>query len=235
MNRILAKSEDFFALARYLYWADLRRSGFNDFMEKHGGEAKYHAECLGVYCYWGASLYVVIEGWETAEFKDPLIDALLKISDCRDLLRRLRNGTFHFQPSLTPAKLVGFLQAEETLIWLWMIHEEFCRWLRDVSDTVERDARMSSEETKEWRDSFSALVGRLPARPGEQILAGIREKCDKIRAILATDNGNTESAQDLRASLGLYDVAVKQTAHGEREYRRELLARLGLKPDDYIP
>ncbi len=55
---------------------------WDKFMAEKGADAKKaKPEWLGVSCYWGASLYVVIEGWESAKFKDPIVDALLGISN----------------------------------------------------------------------------------------------------------------------------------------------------------
>ena len=94
--RDILNNEVLFSWGRYLYWAELRHRDWENFMTEKGADTKKaHPEWLGVSCYWASSLYVVIEGWETAKFKDPIVDALLGISNYKDLLRRLRNGTFH--------------------------------------------------------------------------------------------------------------------------------------------
>jgi hypothetical protein len=46
--------------------------------------------------YWYAALYVVIEGWRDLGLADATIDALLQSPNV-DLLKRYRNGVFHFQ------------------------------------------------------------------------------------------------------------------------------------------
>jgi hypothetical protein len=78
----------------------------------------------------------VIEGWETAKFDDPIIAALLGRSNYKDVLRRLRNGTFHYQPSLMPQKFTDFFQSKDVTLWLITLHEEFCRFMRDWIDGV---------------------------------------------------------------------------------------------------
>lgn len=235
LTNISGNSEAFFAWGRYLHWADLMRRDWDAYMEKHGSEKNGYSEWLAVFCYWGASLYVVTEGWETAKFQDPIINALLGISDYKDVLRRLRNGTFHYQPSIISPKLIGLFRSEETILWLHTLHEEFCRYLRDFVETVERSALLTPEKIQEWRDDFSNLVGWLPLRPGERELRKLRKTCDEIEAELDASGSTSKEALDLRDSLGLYDTAVKDIAQNVRKHRRECLARVGLNPDDYIP
>jgi hypothetical protein len=203
--------------------------------EKSADDAKKaRPEWLGVSSYWASSLYVVIEGWETAKFTDPIVDALLGVSNYKDVLRRLRNGTFHYQPSVLSQKVTEFFQTSDVTLWLYFLHEEFCRWLRDCVEAVEHGARLSPEQSKEWQDECVELFGWLPLRPLEEKLKALRKKCDDIEKELDASGSTSESAKDLRASLGLYDTAVKQTAEGVRAYRREMLAKFGLNPDDYI-
>jgi hypothetical protein len=230
---IPGKGEPFFAWGRYLYWAELMRRDWYAYEEKDDNEG--HAEWLGVFCQWGASLYVVIEGWETIKFQDPIIDALLKIADYKDALRRLRNGTFYYQPELISPKLIGLFRSEETVLWLYTLHEEFNRWLRDVVEHVEQKALLSAEQSREWREDFSKVVGWLPLRMGEEQLEQTRKKFDAIRAELDSSGSTTEAAQDLRSSLGLLDKLVTDRAQSEREFRRECLARVGLNPNNFIP
>lgn len=46
--------------------------------------------------YFYASLHVVIEGWQELKLEDPTVDALLKSPNVK-LLKRYRNGVFHYQ------------------------------------------------------------------------------------------------------------------------------------------
>lgn len=192
------------------------------------------SESLGVTSYWAASLYVVIEGWETAKFQDPVIDALLAVSNHKDVLRRLRNGTFHYQRSLVSEKFGDFLNSYDALLWLYTLHTEFCRWLRDCVELVARSARLSPEKSQEWRNDFAELVGWLPLRPAEQELEEFRKLIVQTRLDLDASGDDSDSARDLRASLGGYDVAVQQTDERVRQSRRELLTQLGMNPDNYI-
>jgi hypothetical protein len=230
-----ANTELLCSWGRYLYWAELMKREHDKFMEESGAKGnKAISEWLGLRCYWAASLYVVIEGWETAKFKDPIVDALLTISNYKDVLRRLRNGTFHYQPAIVSQKVVDFFQSPDVILWLCFLQQELCRWLRDFVETVERATLLPPEQAQEWRDDFADLVGWLPPRLGEEKQKALKKKCEDIGAMLDASGSTTEAAKDLRASLGLYDTTVKKTAEGVRAYRREILGKFGLNPDNYI-
>jgi hypothetical protein len=236
IHTIFANSEAFYSWGRYLYWADLMQRDWDKFMKEKGADAKKAIpEWLGISCYWAASLYVVIEGWETAKFKDPIIDALLRVSNYKDVLRKLRNGTFHYQPELIAPKASAFLRSPNGVLWLYFLHEEFCRWLRDCVETVGSSALLSPEESREWRDQCVELLGWVPLRPAEQELESLKKLMSKTREELDASESDSEAAKELCASLDGYEIAVMETAERVREYRRDLLAQLGLNPDSYIP
>lgn len=232
LQNVTANSELFFTWGRYMYWAELMYRNWDRYMTEKGAGPEI-PERLAVCSYWAASLYVVIEGWEKAKFKDPIIDALLAVSDHKDVLRRLRNGTFHYQPSLTSSKLLDFLSSPDCLLWLYTLHTEFCLWLRDCVELVGRSARLSTEKSEEWRQEFATLAGWLPLRPAENELEELRKLTVQAREELDASGDDSEPAREFRSSLGDYDVAVIQTAQNVREVRRGLLAQLGLNPDNY--
>ena len=221
---------------RYLYWADLMFRDWDKYMTEKGANAKETlSEWLGVSSYWGASLYVAIEGWERAQFKDPIIDALLGVKNYKDVLRRLRNGTFHYQTELASEKLIGFFHSPEATLWLWMVHDEFCRWLRDCVELIGGGARLSPERAEKWREDFARLIGWLPLRPVEKEQESLRKVMVEIRQELDASGDNSDAAREFRASLSSdYDDAVQKSADLVRQYRRNNLAVFGLNPDNYI-
>ncbi len=233
LRDISKKGELLFTWGRYLYWAELMYRDWNRYMTEKGADPKI-PELLGVSCYWAASLYVVIEGWETAKFQDPIIDALLAAFKYKDTLRRLRNGTFHYQPSLAPRKLRDFLNSIDCQLWLCTLHAEFCRWLRDCVELVEDSVRLSPDKGEKWREDFAELVGWMPLRPAENKLEEFRKMTMQAREELDASGDDSKAAREFRASLGEYDAAVIQTAANVRQARRDRLALLGLNPDHYI-
>jgi hypothetical protein len=59
--------------------------------------------------YWYAELYVVVEGLQQLKLSDPVIDSLLA-SPNLDLLRRYRNGVFHYQKNYFDDRLLNFMR-----------------------------------------------------------------------------------------------------------------------------
>jgi hypothetical protein len=50
-----------------------------------------------LYFIWCGMLYVVVEGYQELNLKDSAVDSLLADTRRHDVLRRCRNGIFHFQ------------------------------------------------------------------------------------------------------------------------------------------
>ena len=74
---------------------------------------------------WYALLYVVIEGYRDLEQKDSAIEELLAQSEKVDALRRFRNATFHYQEDPFSEKLLGFLEAKESEVWIRQLNSAF--------------------------------------------------------------------------------------------------------------
>lgn len=82
--------------------------------------------------YWYASLFVVIEGWGDLGLKDSEIDKLLESKNV-DLLRRYRNGVFHFQKDYWDNRFTGFIiEGQNCVEWIRHIHKEFSRYFLEL-------------------------------------------------------------------------------------------------------
>lgn len=87
--------------------------------------------------YWYASLYVVIEGWKELKSHDQPIDRLLENKQYVDLLKRYRNGIFHFQKKYFDERLMNFIkEGEKTAIWAKSLHNEFSRYFLNYFKSV---------------------------------------------------------------------------------------------------
>jgi hypothetical protein len=165
-----------FAWGRYLYWAELSRRNWHRFITRNPTfTQQLIPQWLGVSCYWAASLYVVIEGWEEAGFQDPLVDRLLKLSDYKAVLKKLRNGTFHYQPSIFSPKITDFFKSIDTTVWLNILQEEFVRWLRDCFETLKAAGPMPAEKAQQWWGELATIMGALPLSMTEPELENRRE------------------------------------------------------------
>jgi hypothetical protein len=73
--------------------------------------------------YWYGSLYVVIEGRRQLHLTDPKIDPLL-LSPNVPLLKKYRDGVFHFQRNYFDDRFNNFIKAGDSVEWVRTIHSE---------------------------------------------------------------------------------------------------------------
>lgn len=136
------------ALTRYWLCADhLRTCFFEAFRDSNARHLiDVHAD-LGVSYYWVSgpgvfsslwfgALFVVIEGYRDLALSDLYIDALLQ-SDHANALRLYRNGVFHFQTDVFPAKLLHLHETQESEQWINELHRRLGAFLsRQALDLV---------------------------------------------------------------------------------------------------
>ena len=78
--------------------------------------------------YWYGGLYVVIEGWKKLKLLDSRINPLLKSKNV-SLLKRYRNGVFHFQENYNDNRFLDFItQGENCVAWIRQLNSEFGRF-----------------------------------------------------------------------------------------------------------
>src|SRR5258705_5390896 len=87
------------SLGRYLMWCQSQRDQYKEInvtWETSFYDSMEMQKAFMYLSYWYAGLYVVCEGWQELKLTDPEIDKLLG-SPNLDVLRRYRNGVFHYQ------------------------------------------------------------------------------------------------------------------------------------------
>lgn len=130
---------EIFNLYKYFIWSDKMRAAYDNLIQRSAEEifssrAKFEIETNLYLSYWLASLYVVIEGWKELRLRDNRIDALLNPSNVK-LLRRYRNGVFHFQKDYFDERFMGFLRDGINRIeWIRGLHKEFERYFFKWAD-----------------------------------------------------------------------------------------------------
>jgi hypothetical protein len=76
----------------------------------------------------------VIEGWRQLRLTDPKIDPLLLSPNVR-LLKKYRDGVFHFQRNYFDDRFLGFIKAGDSVDWVRAIHSEFGEYFhRELRD-----------------------------------------------------------------------------------------------------
>jgi hypothetical protein len=101
--------------------------GFEEFQKDFSFSATFIESVLYM-SYWYGGLYVVIEGWKDHSLSDSIIDELLKSPNV-DLLKRYRNGVFHFQRDYFDERFTKFMdEGLDAVTWVRSLNEEFGRY-----------------------------------------------------------------------------------------------------------
>jgi hypothetical protein len=129
------------ALHRYWIWANYMRTQFYAVLEKASarGEAVELADESGIHAlmfmsYWYAGLHVVVEGWNELGLKDAEVEGLLDSPNV-ELLRRYRNGVFHFQAVYYDERFVALIRDGENVAgWVRDLNNAFGRVFLEIFD-----------------------------------------------------------------------------------------------------
>jgi hypothetical protein len=116
------------ALHRYYIWANRMRTHFDDVIVKSELDKAAEIESFLYMSYWYGGLYVVIEGWQELSLSDHTIDAMIQSSNVQ-LLKRYRNGVFHFQKEYNDERFLAFMRdGHDTVQWVRSLNLEFGRY-----------------------------------------------------------------------------------------------------------
>ncbi|OGK13478.1 hypothetical protein A3A93_01465 [Candidatus Roizmanbacteria bacterium RIFCSPLOWO2_01_FULL_38_12] len=132
------KDKFILTLHRYFIWALYQHNTFKTVIrvvntEKTRESARF-TRPFGYGSYWYASMYVVIEGWLELKLHDKKIDVFLKNAKYIQLLRRYRNGVFHFQKDYEDNRFeIFFKRGSDFNIWVDEIYHEFDRFFLEWS------------------------------------------------------------------------------------------------------
>lgn len=121
------------SLYRYFIGADEMRKLHDRNLEQKGNQPAPEKDVMWlVYLsQWYGNLYVVAEGWQELRLSDPVVDGLLE-SPNLNLLKRYRNGAFHFQKKFYDDRFLDFMDMKGvTVDWVRSLHQEFGRYFRD--------------------------------------------------------------------------------------------------------
>jgi hypothetical protein len=97
------------------------RTQLDDVLVKSNADKEFDAGGIYKFMYmsfWYGELYVVIEGWNKLNLTDKTVDALLEESEMVELLRRYRNGTFHYQSRYFDNRFINLMSDDKTVRWV---------------------------------------------------------------------------------------------------------------------
>jgi hypothetical protein len=130
------------ALQRYFLWADRMREHLEKLIAggppRDGLEAAMVLYSHPYMSYFYGGMYVLIEGWRELGLADPEIDELLNSPNV-ELLRRHRNGAFHFQKDYFDDRFIGFVEAEDSAAWIRALGNAFSRWFQEFPKRLSRE------------------------------------------------------------------------------------------------
>lgn len=99
-----------FTLHRYFIWADRMRVHFDSTLKNKDklDPIRFKIDSFLYMSYWYAELYVVIDGWNELGLQDNAVNTLLQSPNV-NLLKRYRNGVFHFQKEYFDKRFIEFM------------------------------------------------------------------------------------------------------------------------------
>ena len=193
--------EQLLSWARYLYWANLQKQRFDDCVADHDESDNVKKwRFIALLSMWYASLWVVIEGWESIPLADPHIDEIIKAGPkYKRMLRRFRNGVYHYQLSLTDRRNLDFLNASGGFSWSHLLHEEFCRFYWELFEAGDIPASLRPK----FRKSIKGMVGWIPDKITVAKIDGLRKLARKnVKRLERAKDFTSEPARGLLDAVG---------------------------------
>lgn len=151
------------AWARYVSWADLMDRVHHERLSRHavGGRLDQVAARADSWPLWAltsysyASLYVAIEGYEELNLADPTVDELLK-SDKKEVLKRYRNGVFHFQKQFLDDRFINLITDEEHVKWVSAVRGAL---IESSSRELGKVVGGTDDEMRQFRSAVQGIFG----------------------------------------------------------------------------
>ena len=137
----MATNSEIYSLHKYYIWANAMRGHFDNLFsdgKPDMNNKKVFFKVNQYMSYWYSALFVVIDGWRDLALEDERIDKLLN-SSLVDLLRRFRNGVFHYQRNYFDERFWNFIEeGERSAAWVRDLNKEFGRyfltWAREQNN-----------------------------------------------------------------------------------------------------
>ena len=154
-----------YAWARYVFWAEVESQRYDAYESPEQESPVGFGTVLMLQFY--AALWVAVEGWRKCPLSNETVDELLTdpaFEQNVQLLRRFRNGVYHYQSDLISERLLTFLrQGEHAVTWAFLLHDEFKRVVWEMAHPRGLDPTLQSE----LADTIQGIIGWLPSDMAE--------------------------------------------------------------------
>ncbi|MBI4469189.1 MAG: hypothetical protein HY650_07710 [Acidobacteria bacterium] len=231
----IGAEEAFMSWARYLSWADLRRKQLDEYFAAEGerDQPGHIGRFIMFMCHWYASLHVVVEGWPQLNLEDIIIEGILGSQPNRvNLLKRCRNGVYHFQPKLIEPRFSDILKVGECILpWAHALHGEFIRVFWQFPETL----GLLDGQGDEWREVAYDILGWLPDGSSPYVRLTQLERTIREGMAILRDRDDSQSLRDLRAAMSSLQQESRQLRHDLSRRQQEYLKAgrwLDLKIDE---
>lgn len=170
---------------KYIYRSEIERLNFDQHIQTDDSGIRYFIYSSQ----WLASLYVVIEGWESLKFSNVRIDKLLSTYDDYVLtIKRCRNAVYHYQKDVLDKRVEKAVSDRDIFIWAGALLDEFVRFLFMYPISLYGLCEESLHLQKEYFD----LIGWVPKNENLvkwlEVLVDISQYCQGSNAELLERN-----------------------------------------------
>jgi hypothetical protein len=225
--------DELLAFGRYLSWADLLHTLFEEEMSREVDSSDAHAATehewrwYGLVCHWYSSLHVVVEAWGELGFSDPIIDRLLvHPKQMKALLRQHRNVIYHYQHSLLDPRFLKLLaQGVVHVYWVWALHFEFVRFFFDQISSL----GTTDSQRAELRKEMKGVLHWYPYRESPHT-ASLERILSEGRRILAKCPGDSSpERREIEQVLDSAEATLREGRCNVAALRAHMLREIGIQ------
>lgn len=219
------EAQRIYAWARYVFWAEVECRQYNAHEPAENESPVGIGTVLMVQFY--AALWVAVEGWRECPLSDETVDELLDdpaFQQNVQLLRRFRNGVYHYQSDLLNERLLAFLrEGEHAVTWAFLVHDEFKRVIWEMAHPV----GVSSGLQVEFADAIQGIIGWLPEDMPEAAPYKAGEQYRDVDSMILKDGSrNTAHARELLDAVSHARAAAHEASWGWTQQKRAMIEAL---------
>lgn len=214
-----------YAWARYVFWADVECQQYDAYERPEDEQARGLGMVLMIQFY--AALWVAVEGWQKCPMSDDTIDELLTdraFEQNVQLLRRFRNGVYHYQSDLINERLLAFLrEGEHAITWAFLLHDEFKKVVWEMAHPT----GVTPELQRDLAEGICGIVGWLPTDIPEAAPHQAAE-CYREAAEMIMKHGSrdTSHARDLLDAGNHLQFVARESSAGWTQQKRAMIEAL---------
>lgn len=219
------EAHQIYAWARYVFWAEVECQQYEAYEPVENEPTLGRSTVLMLQ--WYAALWVAIEGWRECPLSDETVDELLTdpaFEQNIQLLRRFRNGVYHYQRDPINERLLAFLrQGEHAVTWAFLLHDEFKRVVWEVAHPPGVDPSVQ----RELEDAIHGIIGWLPSDiPKAAPHKAAAQDREVANMLLKSGNRNTKHSRDLLDAVDQLRSAAHEADAGWTQKKRAMIEAL---------